>query len=385
MRSTRSAPPERRSAKEKHTDFTERQTSPKPRSTQTLQQREDLRANHRWQPRKPNPEPLPRHNTPPDYRRKQQETAPTTSTNKQIYTNRHQHNTTCLHQGKATIEEQECDPKTDLKSEEKGSRRSLQTLNNRVHPLFIQWVLISTNILCAYTYLTVLPSILHTRYSPNYPPSNPPPEIHSECSPPPILTPAYHNPSILHLTPTHYSTPPTHTPHQEAAHPDPPSKTENSPAPATPTQHTHAIVSIKTCTHHRSNTHSTITHKSQSSIPISLPSRRHCRPPPPPENDCSIQSSQSHRSLPAGAHTTRLESPAQSHYSPHNTAPTQTLSLTQIPHSRSHPPAPKTEYPRPNPKERRPPDPPPLPLAHAQRTIQHCLPQTKKRQTTLRA
>ena len=341
MRSARSAPPERRSAKERHTDFTERQTTPKPRSTQTLRQREDLRADHRWQPRKPNPEPQLRHNTPPNYRREQQGIAPTPSTSNKIYANRHQHNTTCLHQGKAPKEEQERDPKADMELGEKGRRRSLQTLNNRVHPLFIQWVLISTNILCAYTHLTALPSILHTRYLPNYLPSNPPPEIYPECSPPPTLTPTYHNPSRLHLTPTHYFALPTHTPHQEAAHPDPPSGTENSPAPATPTKHKHTIVSIKTCTHHQSNTHSTITHKSQSSIPISLPSRRHCRPPPPPENDCSIQSSQSHRSLPAGAHTTRLESPAQSHYSPHNTAPTQTLSLTQIPHSRSHPPAPK--------------------------------------------
>ena len=176
------------------------------------------------------------------------------NTDNQGYTEQPSRIQICLHQRER--EQQGRDPKSDPDPEGVRSEGGLQNINIRVIPLLIQWVLISTTILCAFTHTPALPTTL----KPTMPSLNNYATLSSHSShhvPPHLSPPSHTNTTIHHLRIPHCATPAPRI----------------TWPPSPPTQHhtTHTGVSKASCTYHTTNTATKESQKTDITLSKNLP------------------------------------------------------------------------------------------------------------------
>ena len=190
----------------------------------------------------------------------------------------------------------------DMKTGREGKNAApTHSINNRVLPLHIKWVLISTIALCVYTLHNASSSILHSTI---YPQSCHPPIATPKISPPKCLLPTpSRSPQAGHApipTPSSMDLPsipihplmnllstPTYSKHSSCHHKWPPPQHRDAPlatmSPPPPTKHnsTHKGVSKTTCyyqTISHAKTNQQITHTLPTNLPLGMQDRH--SPPP---------------------------------------------------------------------------------------------------------
>ena len=203
---------------------------------------------------------------------KQETSAPETSNQRR--TDQPAYRTRCLHRRRRGGREQNSSPDPDPEEARRRRRRRRRSfIHIRVLSLFIQWVLLSTETLCAFTHINAVPAML--------------------------------TPTILPLK--NYTTLPSQSSHQSPPHSPTPPQARSTPhaaqPPTPPTQHQqqHTRVSIKFCTYHKTQKHPSNTLKHHSTQFTSLPPKYRSRLSPPAASARQIHIRKPYRTYPTYA------------------------------------------------------------------------------------